>query len=451
MEVQAVPELVELATLREATGKFQPRDRNRAEYLQEARERASRLDPEQLGSSRVSDSGAPIVLEDGTVISGNGRVMSIDEVYHNPAMQERLAAYRASLGPDAAGMQQPVLIMRARGLAGDDAARFADLSNRGRIAGMSATERAQRDAAALGDGLALYQGGDFGAPQNHKFVQHFMTNVASRSERATLSKDAELTLEGAQRMRNAILAAAYDDAPVLARMLESTDDNIRSISGALTDAAPKFSALKADIKAGAVLAEMDPTAEITAAVKLIADLRTRRVKAADHFAQKDAFGGTSPVVEQWVRAFYNDDLSRASSREKMRTLLEAYAEEAAKHRPGGLFPDETKPGDVLKYARKAASDGEGQTIGGTNSGLVESVQKSGAEAQGYKADKGGPSAGEPSAPKTRNQREKVAEQKFELDEWRAAYFAATGKHASKDWSASVVRTKTKAAWGNDNG
>lgn len=394
MEIAAKPELVELSDLRLAEGKLQPRDRGRVEYTTETLERASRLDPEQLRPGRVSDSGAPIVGADGTILSGNGRAMSIAHVYANPDLAERAAAYRASLGPDAANMKQPVMVMRAADMKPDEAARFADLSNRGRIAAMSATERAARDAKALGsDGVALYRGGDFDAPQNIDFMRAFMDKAVTAGERAAVSKDGRLTQEGIQRMRGAVLASAYDDAATLSKMLESADDNIRNITGALADAAPKFASLKADIAAGRVMAEMDATPQITDAVKKIVDLRNRGITAERHFAQLDAFDQGDPIVNAWIQAFHSDDLARPASRQRMREVLEAYADEAAKHAPDGLFPDPTTAGDVLKVARRGSDEGSGAA--GSAGRSVEAAgdgarnAEGGATALGRAADDGG--------------------------------------------------------------
>lgn len=413
MEVAAKPELVELSDLKSATGSVQPRDRTRVEYAQDALERANRLDPAQLQPSRVSDSGAPIVGPDGTILSGNGRALSIGEVYSNPALAERAKAYRDSLGPDAANMKRPVLVMRAGPMTPEEAARFADLSNRGRIASMSATERAARDAKALGsDGVSLYQGGDFEAPQNADFLRHFTQGVVTTGERPAFSNGGRLTQEGAQRMRNAVLASAYDDAPTLSKMLESPDDNIRNLTGALTDAAPRMAGLKADIAAGIVKPELDATPQITQAVKTIADLRSRGISADEYFRQVDAFDTTNPLTKEWIRAFYNEDLSRPLSRQKMAEVLNAYADEARLHAPGGLFEDPTGTGDVLNVARKAANetasangaergalphvDGESNGQGG------QAAQRQGATASGAEPNGSRAPSGDQGTPDARN-------------------------------------------------
>lgn len=372
MEVTARPQLMELDDLKTAAGDFQPRDRSRAEYVQGVRERASRLDPEQLRPGRVSDSGAPIVLPDNTIISGNGRAMSIAEAYRNPAFAERSAAYRASLGPEAANMRNPVLVMRAEGLAGDDAARFADLSNRGRIAQMSATERAARDAKALGlDSVRLYQGGDFTSPANEAFLRAFTSKAVAAGEGAALSKNGQLTQEGIQRMRNAVLAAAYDDAPLLSRLVESSDDNVRAITGAMSDVAPKVAGLKADIVAGVVKGELDPTSSLVEAVKKIADLRNNNQTPARFFAQADAFDATSPLAKEWIKALYNPEMTRPLSRERMTAVLNAYADEAGKHAPGGLFDDPTTIGDVINAAGRVAARESGEAAPAATASLFD--------------------------------------------------------------------------------
>lgn len=392
MKIRAKPEIVELSDLNLASGKLQPRDRARTEYLQEARERATRLDPEQLQPNRVSDAGAPIVMQDGTVLSGNGRALSIAEVYSNPLLENQARAYRQALGPEAATMRQPVLVMRAEPLADDVAMKFADLSNRSRIATMSATERASRDAQAIGsEGLALYQGGEFDAVHNLPFMQNFMNKAVTAAERPSVSKDGRLTQEGAARLRAAVLHGAYEDAAMLSRMLESTDDNIRNITNAMADAAPEFAQLKADIRAGAVVAGMDATKELTEAVKLIADLRSRGVSPASHFAQIDAFSQTNPLVESWVRSLYNDDLTRPISRRDMADLLSAYSVEARKHAPDGLFADPTKAEDVLNVARRAVGQSD---VAAQDAGPIQGANQGGTPKRQSEIPAGGGAAAE---------------------------------------------------------
>jgi hypothetical protein len=360
MEVTAQPELVELADLMHAEGDLQPRNRDTAESKVMARQRAASLDPEQLQPGRVSDAGAPIVTAEGTVISGNGRTMSIREAYNDPKFAERAEAYKAALGPDAEGMKQPVLVMRLpKDMDHKQLVEFADKSNRSRIEGMSATERAKRDATALGpDTAALYQGGDFTSPANRQFLHAFTQKAMTANERAQFSKDGKLTKEGVDRMSAAVLASAYDDVDALSLMLESTDDNVKSITNAMRDTAGKFAQLKSGVASGQVLPGMDVTTQIADAAKLVSSLRKRGVSPANHFDQLDAFDKPDPMVEALVRSFYSEGLTRSVSQQKIIAILGAYADEAAKHQPGGIFPDETKSSEVLALANRKAKGQE---------------------------------------------------------------------------------------------
>jgi hypothetical protein len=351
MEVQARPVLVELAELTHAAGDTQPRDRERSESAVANSERAQRLDPEQLQPNRVSDAGAPLVTPEGEIISGNGRAMSIREAYGDPALKDRADAYRASLGPEAEGMREPVLVMQLPPMERADVVRLADLSNRSRIQSMSATERAQRDARAAGpDVMGLYRGGDPTSPENRYFADAFFLKTVTAGELSEMSKNGRLTKGGVDRVNAALLAAAYDDAGALALALESTDSHVKSIAGAMRDTAGLFSQLRSAIHSGVVPREYDISATITNAMQTAERLRQRRVSLADHLAQSDMYAEIDPVEATVLRAFYGEDGRRAASQKAISEFLSAYAEEALRKQGGGLFADTTTPLDVAKLA-----------------------------------------------------------------------------------------------------
>ena len=80
-EIKIKPVIVDQSELKSATGDLQPRDRSLDESQVEVQRRAANLIPTMLLNNTTSDGGAPIIARDGTVISGNGRVMSIREAY----------------------------------------------------------------------------------------------------------------------------------------------------------------------------------------------------------------------------------------------------------------------------------------------------------------------------------------------------------------------------------
>ena len=135
--VVARPVIVELEDLKQATGALQPRDRSLAESDSGVRTRAVNLDPRQLGDSPVGDSGAPIILSDGTIVSGNGRALTLREVYSDQDLVQQRIGYKqflrdyvenyktqsepigdrqaGKLNADIANMKQPVLVMQIDG------------------------------------------------------------------------------------------------------------------------------------------------------------------------------------------------------------------------------------------------------------------------------------------------------------------------------------------------
>ena len=364
VKVQAKPVILDAADLKAATGNLQPRDRSLTESEIEVQRRAGNLDPARLLESPTSDNGAPIVARDGTIISGNGRVLSLRAAYSQ--FPEKAAEYKqaiANYGTSDANYDNPVLVMMIdQDMSFEQLADFADRSNRSAIATMSATERAQRDAQAMDvEMINLFQGGAITSLENQGFVQQFTKSVVAPTEQNQISRDGKLTKEGVQRMESAILATAYEDTDALAIMLDSTDDNIKAISRAMLDAAPRFAQLKADISSGSVKAEFDISKKVTEAARKISDLRNKGIKPRDFFAQQDAFNQVDPDVEALIRSFYNEELTRAKSQRIMADVLKFYTEEASQKKQGGFFEDTTTPRDVIELARRKADGTEGQT------------------------------------------------------------------------------------------
>ena len=260
---------------------LQPRQRDRAASQQQVREIASALQPERLGVSAEADRGAPIVGDDGMVESGNGRVMAIRAAYD--ADGPAIAAYRAWLaqqGVDLAGFEQPVLVrQRTTPMTPTERADFAVAANRAATLQLSAPERAMADARNLSpDMLGLLRNPDnLDAVANRDFVRAFIQSLPQAEQGAMVTADGGLSSEGLARIRHAILARAYGGTPegaaILARIVETTQDEIRSISNALTAAAPLWARMRSDIEAGRTVPEVDLTPELLDAVRRTADLR----------------------------------------------------------------------------------------------------------------------------------------------------------------------------------
>ena len=370
--------VVELADLKQATGELQPRDRSRKESEVLSKQRAGTMfNPERLLDDPTSGSGAPIIARDGTIRSGNGRVLTLQEVYTN--QPESLSKYRASLenaGINTEGFSQPVFV---RQLSDDmtvaELKEFADLSNTEAQAQMSVTERAGRDAKRLTESkiIELYRGDfDIDTAQNRQFVQEYAKKILSPTEQGVFfdSKGA-ISQEGIARVKSAILGSAFDNTDTLATMLESSDENIKAISNAFMAAAPKFAQLKKQVADGRTEAQWDITPRLAEMANLISQLRRDGTKVQDYFNQTDMLSAPDPAMEALVQAFYNNDLTRANSTKAMKDFLDFYVEEALQKETGGLIADTTTPDDVIEAGKKRteAKRNEGK---GQQQGLLES-------------------------------------------------------------------------------
>ena len=406
--VQVAPVVVEARSLKTSSdvgfdASLQPRQRDRAASGEQIREIAANLEPERLGVSAEADRGAPIVGGDSMVESGNGRVLAIRRAYEQGG--EAAERYRDWLGRqsvDVSGFDQPVLVRQRLTPLDPEARRgFTDAANRAVTLSMSAPERALADARLITpDSLGLIRNaGDLGAAANRDFVRSFVQALPQAERGALSTAEGGLSGEGLARVRNAVLARAYGDAPVLSRITEATADDVRSISNALTAAAPDWARMRADIETGRVRADVDLTAELLEAVTRTADLRGRGEKLDAHLAQQDAFDRLADPVEAWMRMFYDPRGRRAAGGPRIAEALRAYADEARKvtaEEGLALGLPEVTTRDLLTIAarrgdndaggsqgllyRRGARDGAGRTDGGS-------------EAQGSLLGEGRPGAG----------------------------------------------------------
>lgn len=360
-EVKVKPFIIDLADLKQAEGQFQPRDRSLKESDVGVRTRAAKLDPRQLMESPITSMGAPIIARDGTIISGNGRVLSIELAKNE--YPDQYANYKQAIeayGTSDQNYETPVLVMMLdQDMSAQELSSFADISNREAIASMSTTEKAQRDAAAMGvETVNLYRGGDLTTAANAQFVAEFNKRVVTENERGEFSRDGKLTDSGVRRMKNSILATAYQDTDALAVMLDSTDNNVKNLINAMLEAAPKYAQLKAEIAKGEIKPEFDVSTKIAEALNYIDNLSKRGVTPAEQFGTVDAFAGQEgsldPLLQSLVLAMYDEAGVKRETQNFMKDFLSFYVEEAGKRKVAQLVSDPTTPAQTVKAATKKA-------------------------------------------------------------------------------------------------
>lgn len=334
---------------------YQPRDRTRSYSEAQINDIAANLVPERLGPSLDASTGAPIVGPDGLVESGNGRVLAIRRAYQGGMVPaDRYAAWLKRMGFDIDGMDQPVLIAR-RMSSLDDAGRqtFVKAAQDSGTMRLSASEAARSDAGKLdSDMLAILAPGRISSAKNRDFVRKFAERMGKGERAALYDANGELSVEGIKRIEAALAARAYDDSVFLARVLEDADNNIKSIGGAMVDAAGAWAQLRADIMAGRVPAHLDITGDLLDALRLVMRARDEGRPVAEMVAQGDLLFEASPTVISLLKAMFRDEeFKKPIARSKLAELLQDYATEARKVSDGPvLLGDPLTSGQVLEGA-----------------------------------------------------------------------------------------------------
>lgn len=350
-------EVVNLSDLKAATGDLQPRDRStRAASAAQVQSMAGNLNPDLLIFSAQSDRGAPIVDENGVVLSGNGRVSAIKAAREMGAdgYQQYVARLNAE-GFDTTGKDQPVLVRRITGLDAAAKREFAVKSNQDDKLAMSAGELARVDRDLMTDDtLALLDpDGDGGlrSPGNRAFVRAVMGKMSAAQRGAFVGEGGELSPAGVARLEAAIFARAYDDRTLVNRIVEDQDG--AGMRNALLGAAPAWAQMRAVAPEG-----FDITKNLVEAVGTVIRLRERRIKPNEYFAQQDAFTQVSPITETLIRSFYNPAGTRAASWQSTRDLLKAYARVAMDqgNAVGDLMGAAPTPRDIIEGQLRSRSD-----------------------------------------------------------------------------------------------
>jgi hypothetical protein len=375
---------------------LQPRDRSRAASETQIAQIAGNLDPARITSlGPESDRGAPIVNAQGMVESGNGRVMALQQAYERglPGGQ----AYRdhlQSLGFDTTGMANPVLVQqRMTPLTTQQMQQFVQGANAATTLRMGTTEQAVADSRRVTPDMlkTLATGRD--PSTNPAFRKAFMQGIPTTEQAAMVGPDGNLNAAGVARVKAAVLTSAYGSSPTLERMLESTDDNTKSLSAAMMEAAPEMAQVKAGIADQTIDPSFDQSAQIADAVQRISEIRAKGGKVHDYLAQQDAFNPVPPDVETWMRIFTKDN-GQAASKAAVSDAMRWFAEEALKtsgqDQSLGLVPPVT-PKQLLSGAGEVAR-GTRQRSGGQGElgGLGERGSQPSADRVAANRDAGGP-------------------------------------------------------------
>ena len=351
--VRVKAKMVELDDLLHAEGIMQNRNRDKIGTDMQVQNIIADFDPERLGPTRDTDRGPPIISGQNVIESGNGRVMALRKIYEQyPELETAYRDYLKVLGYDVDGMRRPVLVReRMTPMTGEQRARMVRESNKDDKLRLSTVEQAANDAELMtADVMQHYRGGDLFSAANRPLVQAFMAKVPVSESGALFEKSGELTVEGARRLQSAMLARAYSDSSLLTRLLETRDNNIKSIGIGLMDNAGNWAALKDDITTGRVEPHFDVSDKLVEAAKIVSDYRAGARPIQDWFDQIDAFSEPDPIVGGFIRMFYNPDLTRAASQQAIANRVGAFVGRTREQlATPGLFGDvKMQPRDIME-------------------------------------------------------------------------------------------------------
>ena len=341
---------------------LQPRDRSTNKSQEQVRKIATDLRPALLGESPQASNGAPIILPTGEVLSGNGRTLALRRAYADRGVKaDDYRAYMDQQGYPQGGHRQPVLVrIVTEDMTMAEAATFAREANERDQADMSVPEQAIADANGLTpEILDLYRGGDVDAAANAGFVKAFGAAVLSPNDAGRMrDNEGRMTQDAMRRINAALLAKAYGDAGIVSSVLENTDTNIKAIGGALTDVAPIWAQMRAEVERGNIAPDSDRTADLVEAVKLVDRARRENRPISDYLNQTDMFAGetVSPGAVAFLSLLYRDTgpqpFRRALGRDKMADALSFYATEALKTTPGvDLLGERADTSKILDAAK----------------------------------------------------------------------------------------------------
>lgn len=316
---------------------YQNRNRSRSASTQQIRNIANKLNPEQVDYGNMSTDGAPIVSPDGIVESGNGRVAGIKLAYkQGKANQYR--EYLEQQGYDTEGLREPVLVrVRTTDMTPEERRQFVTESNERTTLSLSATEKAKDDANIISRIATDFMGGDVDNVANAGFVRKFMQGVSSTEAAELTDAEGRLSQTGKRRIEAALLFNAYGDERVVTDLFESSDNDIKSIGGAMLDNAGQWAKMRQQAPT-----ELDLTNNVVEAVNLVKQARREGRSVQELVGQQDIFSGEIPLeTDRALRMMYGKDLKRAVSRKALSEKLSQYATLASNVNPEpGLFGDE---------------------------------------------------------------------------------------------------------------
>lgn len=250
-----------------------------------------------------------------------------------------------------AGMKAPMLV---RVYSEGDNRTNMGAKSQSQALGLSASEQAATDAALMDNSVVdAFATGALDSAANRDFARAFIGKLQAAGQDVAGMMDANgaLSPAGVTRLQAGLVHKAYGDGDLVESLFGSTDNDIRAIGEALKDVAGEWANLRSSVEAGAINPEVDVTANLLQAIRVVQKARRERGSLHDAINQVDMVTGDvlDPLTVGMLRLLYTGHyLTRATGRERLTESLRDYMASAlATSAHGDMFGEQVGPTDIL--------------------------------------------------------------------------------------------------------
>ncbi|WP_312531277.1 LPD38 domain-containing protein [Comamonas sp.] len=294
----------------------------------------------------------------GTVKAlNNGRTAGLRAAYERGTAEgykRELMADSDMHGIDPAvieGMKAPMLV---RVYSEGDNRTNMGAKSQSQALGLSASEQAATDAALMDNSVVdAFATGALDSAANRDFARAFIGKLQAAGQDVAGMMDANgaLSPAGVTRLQAGLVHKAYGDGDLVESLFGSTDNDIRAIGEALKDVAGEWANLRSSVEAGAINPEVDVTANLLQAIRVVQKARRERGSLHDAINQVDMVTGDvlDPLTVGMLRLLYTGHyLTRATGRERLTESLREYMAAALATSVGGdMFGEQVGPAEIL--------------------------------------------------------------------------------------------------------
>lgn len=302
---------------------LQPRDRSDVASREQIQNMTANFTPERVGRSPTATEGAPVLTRDGYVLAGNGRAMTIGNVYRNAGKAQIYKDYLTREGFDIGGFKEPVLVRRLTSdLSDEQLSALVDDANTTGTMTYSVSETALKDCAKITKNLleALDGTAELSDAANRNFVKGFFETVIPGSERNALMQNGQITKDGIERIENALAAMIVPDKKLLDTLLTqdaSGYNQNRKIASGISKSAPAVLSFENDISAGRIDAAYSVIGDLNGAAYVLKRAVAAKKPISVYIKQLDMLEEPIAPAVQYLSLLFEAQPSALAFKNKM--------------------------------------------------------------------------------------------------------------------------------------